>query len=191
MTEQIHQISRILAIMNSEVTVKSDLVRIFAQQSAADRMECPRPGQGINHQSRLFRQDLRGDLLNPADHLLRRSAGKGEEQDATRINAPNNQMGHAVGERLRLSRTCPCIDEQRLNTVLHGMALFRVERNEMRIGHRFGIVVYCHWLLQGISVHAVADEARRPVALSWFVPPTHRDDEPYLSYLVGSSRNFI
>ena len=30
----------------------------------------------------------------------------------------------------------PCIDKQRLNTVLHGMALFRVERNEMRIGHR-------------------------------------------------------
>ena len=33
----------------------------------------------------------------------------------------------------------PCIDKQRLNTVLHGMALFRVERNEMRMGHRFGI----------------------------------------------------
>jgi hypothetical protein len=48
-------------------------------------------------------------------------------------------MGHAVGERFGLSRTCPSIDEQRLNTVLHGMALFRVERNEMRIGHRFGI----------------------------------------------------
>src|SRR5262249_23202958 len=138
-TEQIHQLSRILAIMNGEVTVKSDLVRIFAQQSAADRMECPRPGQGINHQSRLFRQDLRGDPLNPADHLLRRSPGKGEEHDATRINAPNNEMGHTVGERLCLSRTCPCIDEQRPNTVLHSMALFRVERNEMRIGHRFGI----------------------------------------------------
>src|SRR5215472_7935992 len=110
MTEQIHQISRILAIMNGEVTVKSDLVRIFAQQSAADRMECPRPGQGINHQSRLFRQDLRGDPLNPADHLLRRSAGKGEEHDAKRLNA-----------------------------VLHSTALFRIERKEMRIGHRFGI----------------------------------------------------
>ena len=28
-------------------------------------------------------------------------------------------------------------DQKRLNTVLHSMALFRVERNEMRIGHRF------------------------------------------------------
>src|SRR6516165_10689119 len=123
--------------MNGEVTVKSDLARIFAQQSAADRMECPRPGQGINHQTRLFRQDLRGDPLNPTDHLLRGSPGKGEEHDATRINAANNQMGHAMGERLCLSRTRPCIDEQRLNTVLHSTALFRVERNEMRIGHRF------------------------------------------------------
>src|SRR5262249_52958459 len=138
-TEEIHQISRILAIMNGEVTVKSDLVRIFAQQSAADRMECPRPGQGINHQSRLFRRDLRGDRRNWAHHFLRRSAGKGEEHDATRINAPNNEMGHAVGERFCLSRTRPCIDEQRPSTVLHSMALFRVERNEMRIGHRFGI----------------------------------------------------
>jgi hypothetical protein len=25
-------------------------------------------------------------------------SGKGEEHDATRINAPNNQMSHAVGE---------------------------------------------------------------------------------------------
>src|SRR5262249_20037928 len=137
MTEQIHQISRILAIMNGEVTVKSDSFGIFAQQSAADRMECPRPGQGINDQPRLFRQALRGDPLTSADHLLRRSPEKGEEHDATRINAPNNQMGHAVGERLCLSRTRPCIDEQRLNTVLHSMALFRVERSEMRIGHRF------------------------------------------------------
>src|SRR5690242_19903416 len=139
MTEQIHQISRILAVMNGEITIQADLIRVFAQQSAADRVECPRPSQGINHQSRLFRQDLRGDPLNPADHLLRRSAGKGEEHDPTRIDTPNNQMGDAVGERLRLSRTCPCIDEQRPNTVLHSMALFRVERNEMTIGHRFGI----------------------------------------------------
>ena len=87
----------------------------------------------------MFWQDVRGNTLNSADHLLRRSPGKGEEHDATRIDTLDNQMGHAVGERLCLSRTCPCIDEQRPNTVLHRAALFRVKRNEMRSGHRFGI----------------------------------------------------
>jgi hypothetical protein len=98
--------------------------------------------QGINHQSRLFRQDPRGDPLNPTGHLLRRSPGKGEEHDPTRINARNNQMGHAMGERVCLARTGPGNDEQRLSIldrVLHRAALFRVKRNEMRIGHRFGI----------------------------------------------------
>jgi hypothetical protein len=44
-----------------------------------------------------------------------------------------------MGERVCLARTRPGNDEQRLNTVLHSTALFRVERNEMRIGHQLGI----------------------------------------------------
>jgi hypothetical protein len=46
-------------------------------------------------------------------------------------------MSYAMGERICFSRTRSCNNEKRLNTVLDGMALCRVQLIEIRLSHWF------------------------------------------------------
>jgi len=45
-------------------------------------------------------------------------------------------MGYPVRQRVCLSRTRPCDDEQWLYPVLDSVALFKVKRDEMRLRYR-------------------------------------------------------
>lgn len=49
MAHEIHQVCGILAIMNCEGAVETDLVGIFAEHPRADAMERPGPGQRVGH----------------------------------------------------------------------------------------------------------------------------------------------
>ena len=54
-----------------------------------------------------------GDALRPPDHLHRRPACEGEEQNPARVRAVAQQVRHAMRQRVCLARARPRDDEQR------------------------------------------------------------------------------
>ena len=47
--DQVHQVGRILAIMNGESGIEADLVGIFAKQAGTDTMEGAGPTERVGH----------------------------------------------------------------------------------------------------------------------------------------------
>ena len=87
-----------------------------------------------------------GDPLDPARHLGRSPAGEGQQEDAARIGAVDDQMGDAVGEGIGLARSRSGDDQERArrgwrppvsDAVFYRLTLLRVEFVEItdRDGH--------------------------------------------------------
>ena len=104
-------------------------------------MKGPRPGQ-----KRRRRRDATSsvaprfgqDQLAPARHFERSAPGEGQQQQALRIAAVQDQMSHPVGERLGLAGAGAGGDQQcrrrfgiAVDAVFDGAALFRVEAVQM------------------------------------------------------------
>jgi hypothetical protein len=116
--------------MNGEDAVESDVFGIFAQNPRADRVEGPRPGQAICHQSRLIWENMCRNAFHPADHLHSRPTRKGQQHNPTRVGTLHDEMRNAMGQRVRLAGSRPRDNEEWRwvpNPVLDSASLFWVE----------------------------------------------------------------
>lgn len=114
MADQIHQISRILAVMDREGRVHADLLGILPQQPRTDGVERPRPGQRVLRQrSGLVAQHGFTDALDTPCHLNTGTPGEGQQQDASRISPRGDQMRHPMRKRVGLARSGASDDQQR------------------------------------------------------------------------------
>ena len=69
MPDHVHQIGRVLAVVDGEGGIKSDPVGIFAQEPGADTMERACPGQRVGDGPGAVTDDLPHDTLNAPDHF--------------------------------------------------------------------------------------------------------------------------
>ena len=128
--DEVDEVGGIAPVVDGEGRVEADLGRAFAQEPRADGVE----GAGPRQRARLGAPSGRAgdDPLHPAGHLGGGAAGEGEEQDATRIGALDDQVRHPVGERVGLARAGPGDDEERpVGGVRCGAPLVVVEAGEM------------------------------------------------------------
>ncbi len=133
--DEVDQVGRVAAVVDGEGRVEADLGGALAQQPRADRVEGARPRQRRRRGLGLGAHRMADDALHPARHLGRRAAREGEEQDAARIGAPDDQVRDAVGERRGLARAGAGNHQQRaIGRVLGGAPLIRIERGEI-CGH--------------------------------------------------------
>lgn len=76
-------------------------------------MEGAGPGQRVGQHARVVAQHLAADALDTAAHLVGGAAGKGHQQDATRIGAVEDQVRDPVGQRIGLAGARAGDDQQR------------------------------------------------------------------------------
>ena len=145
MADEIHQIGRILAIVDGEAGRKPDRFRIFAQKPRADGVECAGPGQDIGQgagAAAAAPTDKVGeDAVYPSRHLRRGAPREGQQHDAARIGAVFDEIGDAVRQRRGLAGPGAGDNEQRPGVakrptaMLDGAALLRIELFQARRRH--------------------------------------------------------
>ncbi len=103
----VHHVGRVAAVEHAEARVEPDARGVPADQAVRDRVEGARPGQP--HVLRHFADDA----LRPPRHFERRASREGEEQDALRRGALENEVRDAVRERVGLAGARAGEDQQR------------------------------------------------------------------------------
>ena len=136
MPDQVHQVGGILAVVDRELRIETDLVGVFAQQARADAVKGPGPGQRVGHHAGALAHHLAGDAFDALGHLGGRAAGKRHQQDAAGVGAVHDQMRDAMGEGVGLAGSGAGDDQQRRartrsRTMLDGAPLFRIEAVEV------------------------------------------------------------
>ena len=144
---EVHQVARVLAVMDRERGIEADGVRIHAQQPRAHGVEGARPQDGSARAASRLAHRTGNDALDPALHLGRRPAREGEQQHAAGVGAVHDQVRDPVRQRVGLARAGPRDHQQRSgnvrtpagHAVLDGAALLRIEAIEVERGrHRQG-----------------------------------------------------
>ena len=140
---QVHQVGRILTIVDGEAGVNRDLLGILPQQARPDGVECARPSQRAHHDGRIRPEYLRTDTLDASAHLSRRPPGEGHQENPARIDAVDDQMGDPVRQGIGLAGSCPGYDQERSrrrpclsDAVFGGPPLIVVELLQINSGHR-------------------------------------------------------
>jgi hypothetical protein len=62
--DQIHQVRRVLAIVNGKSRIEADLFGIFTKQSGTDTMERTGPTERVGHDARIGAENLACDPLD-------------------------------------------------------------------------------------------------------------------------------
>ena len=133
----VHEIGRILAVVNGELRIETEPERIFAQEPGADRVK----GAGIGRRRRggsLGRETPGEKPLDPPAKLRRRAAGECGEHDPLRIRAGENERGHPMRQHRGLARARAGDNEQRpgaagiADPMLDGALLLGIELNRGR-----------------------------------------------------------
>ena len=151
MPRPVHQIGRILAVVDGELRIEAETRRVFAQEPRADGVE--RAGIGGRGGGRGFGRQAAGEEpLDPPAELRRGAAREGREHDALRIGAGEDERRHPMGEHRRLARARAGDDEQRpgpfglADPVLDRELLLGVEfdhRRRANQGERHGATQPC------------------------------------------------
>ena len=130
----VHQVGRILAVVDGELRLEPDPRGVFAQEPGPDGVE--RAGVFGRGGGRGLRRQAAGEqALDPADQLGRGAAGEGRQHDPLRIGAAEDQRRDPVREHRRLARARPGDDQQRgkpvgrADPVLDRALLLGVERD--------------------------------------------------------------
>ena len=143
-SRQIHQISGILAVMDREGGVQTNLIGIVAQKSGSDAVKGTGPGQRLGHDAGVVAHDLARNPLDAACHLACGAARECHHQNAARVGAVDDQMGDPMCQRIGLSGSRAGNDQQRRSwraiiaqhAVLDRLPLLNVEGVEIaRGGH--------------------------------------------------------
>ena len=112
MARPIHEIGRVLAVVDGELRIEPDALCIFAQQARADGVEGARPG-GDGGRGGFGRKTARDDPLDAPVELGCGSAREGREHDALGIGAGEDERRDPMRKHRRLARPCPRDHEQR------------------------------------------------------------------------------
>ena len=107
-----------------------------ADQAIGDRVEGARPGKPN------LSGDFADDALRAPRHLERRAAREGEQQDALRVRALENQMRHAVRERVGLAGAGTRENQQRPGAMARRRALRGVQFFELVRHLHPGMILY-------------------------------------------------
>ena len=116
MARPVHQVGRILAIVDGELRIEAEPRRVFAQQPRADGVE----RSGISRRrrgGRLGRKSAGEQPLDAPVKLGRRAAREGRQHDALRIGAGEDERRDPMGEHRRLARARAGDDQQRPGAV--------------------------------------------------------------------------
>ena len=141
MTDEIEQVGGILAVVNGEGTIETDLQRVFAQQSGPDGVESAGPRERIAHRRHAWPHDVGRHALDPARHLGGCAARERQQQDPAGIDAVDDEVPDPMGQRIGLARAGAGDDQQRAGVdefrpaVFDGAALVRVELGQIGGGH--------------------------------------------------------
>ena len=128
----VHQVRRILAVVDGELRIEAEPRRVFAQELCADGVERPRVSRRRGG-GRLGRETAGEQALDAPAKLGRRAAREGREHDALRIGAGEDERRDPMREHRRLARPRARDDEQGPGTariadpVLDGDQLLRIE----------------------------------------------------------------
>ncbi len=112
----VHEVGRILAVVDGELRIEPEARGIFAQQPRAKAMERSRIGRRRGS-GRLRRETAGKQAFDAAAKLGRRTTREGGEHDALRISARENERGHPMRQHRRLARAGAGDDEQRPGTL--------------------------------------------------------------------------
>ena len=111
MPRPIHKIGRILAVMDGELRIEPEAARIFAQESGADGVECPRIGR--RRRCGGLRRETAGEqAFDTTAKLSRRAPREGREHDALRVGTREDERRHPMRQHRRLTRPRAGDDEQ-------------------------------------------------------------------------------
>ena len=108
----VHQIGRILAVVDGELRIEAQARRIFAQEPGADRVERARIGGRSRGGG--FRLKAAGE--QPLDAPAKFGCGaarKGRQHNAPRIGAGEDQRRDPLGQHRGLAGACAGNDQQR------------------------------------------------------------------------------
>ena len=94
--DHVHQVRRVLAVVDRECRIQPDLLGDVAQQPRAHPVGGPGPGHGVGQHRGLVAHHPPADALDPAGHLASGAAREGLQQDALGIGAVDDQMGDAM-----------------------------------------------------------------------------------------------
>src|SRR5262249_55948400 len=84
--DQIHQVGRVLAIVNRKSGIEVDLVGIFAKQPRADAVESACPTERICHDAGIVAKNLASNPLDALRHLGRSAARERHQENTPRIS---------------------------------------------------------------------------------------------------------
>ena len=93
MPHKIHQIGRVLAVVNGESRIEADLARVLAQEPRANPVEGPGPKR-IGHDTCAVANHPARDPLDTPRHLGGGPAREGHQQDFAGIGTIDDEMGH-------------------------------------------------------------------------------------------------
>ena len=117
MTYDVHEVGGIAAVQHREILVQAQVFGRQPQYAAAHGVKSTRPHQprGDAPVSRLtaLLHRFRHDLLRASNHVLRRPPRERQHENARRIDAVQHQVRSTVRQRIGLSGTGACQDEQR------------------------------------------------------------------------------
>src|ERR1700683_5011427 len=99
MPDQIHQIGRVLAVVNRKDRIEADLLSVFAKKPCADPVKCPGPGERIRHNGRVRSEHLRTYPIAATRHLARGTAREGHQKNAAWVRAIHDEVRDTMGER--------------------------------------------------------------------------------------------
>ena len=138
--DQVHQVGGILAVVNGERGIETDLLGVLAQQPRADAVEGAGPGERVRHNRSIVAQHLARDPLDPLRHFGGRPPRECHQQDAPGVGAVDDQMRHAVCQRVGLAGSSAGDHQKRRaparfgRAMLDGAPLFRIEVFEIGCG---------------------------------------------------------
>ena len=112
LAHQIHEVRGIAPVEDREGGIEPDRPGIEAKQARAQGVERARPLDRIRERGDAAER-LAADALGPADHGFGGAAGEGEQEDALRPRAADDQMRHPMGKRVRLAGARAGQDQQR------------------------------------------------------------------------------
>ena len=153
MPDQVDQGGGILAVVDRESEVETDLFGIFPQQARADAVEGAGPGQRIGHHAGIVAHHLAGDPFDPSCHFRSGAARERHQQDAPGVGPVDHQMGDAMGQRVGLAGTRAGDHQERCErplarrAMLDGPPLFRIEAIEV------GGCRWHGWMVLGMKYH--------------------------------------
>src|SRR3974377_514790 len=112
MAHQVQEIGRVLAVMDREGGIETDLVRVSPQQPGADRVKGAGPAEPIGRPGGAPPYRAAPDPLRAPGALRSSSPRKGHQQTPARIRAADDQMCDAMRERARLAGAGASDDEK-------------------------------------------------------------------------------